>query len=73
MKWQAMLEDWLKAFVAGSVAVLITSNYNAESALKAGSAFSTNGPNVVQFRLTEDVDFTTAIFSANIWHRRSCS
>ncbi len=27
--------------------------------IKAGSAFSTNGPNVVQFRLTEDVDFTT--------------
>jgi uncharacterized membrane protein YgaE (UPF0421/DUF939 family) len=38
MKWQAMLEDWLKAFVAGSVAVLITSNYNVESALKAGLA-----------------------------------
>ncbi len=38
MKWAPMLEDWLKAFVAGSVAVLITSNYNAESALKAGIA-----------------------------------
>jgi hypothetical protein len=36
MKWAPMLEDWLKAFVAGSVAVLITSNYNAENALKAG-------------------------------------
>ncbi len=33
-----MLEDWLKAFVAGSVAVLITSNYNVEGALKAGIA-----------------------------------
>ena len=38
MKLASMLEDWLKAFVAGSVAVLITSNYNAESALKAGIA-----------------------------------
>jgi hypothetical protein len=38
MKWAPMLEDWLKAFVAGSVAVLITSNYDAESALKAGLA-----------------------------------
>ena len=38
MKWAPMLEDWLKAFVAGSAAVLITSNYNAESALKAGIA-----------------------------------
>jgi hypothetical protein len=38
VKWQYMLEDWLKAFVAGSVAVLITSNYDAESALKAGLA-----------------------------------
>jgi len=28
--------------------------------IKAGSAFSTSGPNVVQFRLTEDVDFTTS-------------
>ncbi len=34
----SMLEDWLKAFVAGSAAVLITSNYNAENALKAGIA-----------------------------------
>ena len=38
MKWAPMLEDWLKAFVAGSVDVLITSNYDAESALKAGLA-----------------------------------
>jgi hypothetical protein len=38
MKWAPMLEDWLKAFVAGSVAVLITSNYNVEGALKAGIA-----------------------------------
>ena len=35
-KVTSMLEDWLKAFVAGSAAVLITSNYNAENALKAG-------------------------------------
>ena len=38
VKWQYMLEDWLKAFVAGSVAVLITSDYDATSALKAGLA-----------------------------------
>ena len=38
MKWQYILEDWLKSFVAGSVAVLITSDYNIESALKAGLA-----------------------------------
>jgi ABC-type uncharacterized transport system permease subunit len=38
MKWAPMLEDWLKAFVAGSVAVLITSNYNVEGALKTGLA-----------------------------------
>ena len=38
VKWQYMLEDWLKSFVAGSVAVLITSDYNIESALKAGLA-----------------------------------
>ena len=38
MKWAPILEDWLKAFVAGSVAVLITSNYNVEGALKAGIA-----------------------------------
>jgi hypothetical protein len=38
MKWQFILEDWLKAFVAGSVAVLITSNYDFEGALKAGLA-----------------------------------
>jgi hypothetical protein len=33
-----MLEDWLKSFVAGSVAVLITTDYDATSALKAGLA-----------------------------------
>ena len=38
MKWAPMLEDWLKAFVAGAVAVLITSDYNVQSALKAGLA-----------------------------------
>jgi len=38
MKWAPMFEDWLKAFVAGSVAVLITSNYDVEGALKAGLA-----------------------------------
>ena len=38
MKWQYIVEDWLKSFVAGSVAVLITSDYNVESALKAGLA-----------------------------------
>jgi len=38
MKWQHVLEDWCKAFVAGSVAVLITSDYNVQSALKAGLA-----------------------------------
>ncbi len=38
MKWQYILEDWAKSFVAGSVAVLITSNYNVENALKAGIA-----------------------------------
>jgi hypothetical protein len=37
-KYFAMLEDWLKAFVAGSVAVLITSDYDATNALKAGLA-----------------------------------
>ncbi len=37
-KVTSVLEDWLKAFVAGSAAVLITSNYNAENALKAGIA-----------------------------------
>lgn len=36
MKWQYILEDWLKSFVAGSVAVLITSDYNVTNALKAG-------------------------------------
>jgi len=38
MKWQHVLEDWLKAFVAGSVAVLITSEYDITNALKAGLA-----------------------------------
>ena len=38
MKWQYLLEDWLKAFVAGSVAVLMSSDYNVQSALKAGIA-----------------------------------
>ena len=38
MKWQCVLEDWAKSFVAGSVAVLITSNYDVENALKAGLA-----------------------------------
>ena len=38
MKWAPMLEDWPKAFVAGSVAVLITSDYNVQSGLKAGLA-----------------------------------
>ena len=38
MKWSAMLEDWLKAFVAGSVAVLITSDYDLTNAVKAGLA-----------------------------------
>jgi hypothetical protein len=37
-KYISMLEDWLKAFVAGSAAVLITSDYNVENALKAGLA-----------------------------------
>jgi hypothetical protein len=38
MKWQAMLEDWLKAFVAGSVAVLMATNYDLTNALKSGLA-----------------------------------
>ena len=38
MKWQHVLEDWAKAFVAGSVAVLITSEYDLTNALKAGLA-----------------------------------
>ncbi len=38
MRWQYILEDWAKSFVAGSAAVLITSNYNVENALKAGIA-----------------------------------
>lgn len=38
MKWQHVLEDWCKAFVAGSVAVLITSEYDITNALKAGLA-----------------------------------
>jgi hypothetical protein len=38
VKWQSILEDWAKAFVAGSVAVLISTDYNVENALKAGLA-----------------------------------
>jgi len=38
MKWAPMLEDWLKAFVAGSVAVLITSDYDLTNAVKAALA-----------------------------------
>jgi uncharacterized membrane protein YgaE (UPF0421/DUF939 family) len=38
MKWAPMLEDWLKAFIAGSVAVLITSDYDLTNAVKAGLA-----------------------------------
>ena len=38
MKWQYLLEDWLKAFVAGSVAVLITGDYDLTNAVKAGLA-----------------------------------
>jgi hypothetical protein len=38
MKWQCVLEDWAKAFVAGSVAVLITSEYDLTNALKSGLA-----------------------------------
>ena len=37
-RWQYVLEDWLKAFVAGSVAVLITSDYDLTNAVKAGLA-----------------------------------
>jgi hypothetical protein len=33
-----MLEDWLKAFVAGSAAVFMTGNYDLENALKTGLA-----------------------------------
>lgn len=36
--WQYLLEDWFKSFVAGFVAVLITSGYDVETALKAGLA-----------------------------------
>ena len=36
--WQCLLEDWFKSFVAGFVAVLITSGYDVENALKAGLA-----------------------------------
>ena len=36
--WQLILEDWAKSFVAGSVAVLITSGYDVDNALKAGLA-----------------------------------
>lgn len=38
MKWQFILEDWAKSFVAGSVAVLITSDYDVTNAFKAGLA-----------------------------------
>jgi len=38
MKWQYILEDWAKSFVAGSVAVLITSDYDLTNVLKAGLA-----------------------------------
>lgn len=38
MKWQHVLEDWLKAFVAGSVTVLLVSHYDFENAIKAGFA-----------------------------------
>jgi len=38
MKWQHVLEDWCKAFVAGSVAVLMSSDFNATNVLKAGVA-----------------------------------
>ena len=38
MKWQYVLEDWAKAFVAGSVAVLMSSDFNATNVLKAGVA-----------------------------------
>jgi hypothetical protein len=38
VKWQSILEDWAKSFVAGSVAVLISTDYNIENALKAGLA-----------------------------------
>ena len=37
-KYFCMLEDWAKSFVAGSVAVLITSDYDLTNALKAGLA-----------------------------------
>jgi hypothetical protein len=38
MKWQCVLEDWAKAFVAGSVAVLMAGEYSLTNALKAGIA-----------------------------------
>lgn len=38
MKWQYLVEDWAKAFVAGSVAVLIGGNYDWQGALSAGLA-----------------------------------
>ena len=38
MKWQYVLEDWLKAFVAGSVAVLMVNELDLTGALKAGLA-----------------------------------
>ena len=38
MKWAPILEDWLKAFVAGSAAVFMTGNYDVTNALKTGLA-----------------------------------
>ena len=38
MKWQHILEDWLKSFVAGSVAVLMVNELDLRGALKAGLA-----------------------------------
>lgn len=38
MKWQYVLEDWAKAFVAGSVAVLMVGDLDLTGALKAGLA-----------------------------------
>ena len=38
MEWQYMLEDWLKAFVAGFVAVLIADGWQWQNALGAGVA-----------------------------------
>lgn len=38
MRWQYILEDWAKAFVAGSVAVLMVGDLDWQGALKAGLA-----------------------------------